>query len=187
MGSSKELILYNARQLFAEKGFKGTTVALIAQLSHVTDAAIYRHYKSKQQIFDQIIEELITEYKGMLDEIKARQKSGYCLLETLIQDVVVFVNENETGYKVILTTYATIPSAKIAMKNMTDALKQTIVACLERGIKDGTVREDIEVDNTAEIITWLLAGLNRRRIFWPERDEITKPAVTFCLNSIKGF
>lgn len=187
MGSSKELILNNARQLFAEKGFKGTTVALIAQLSHVTDAAIYRHYKSKQQIFDQIIEELLVEYKGMLDEIKARQKSGYCLLETLIQDVVAFVNQHEIGYKVILTTYATIPSAKIAMENMTEALKLTIVACLERGIKDGTVREDIDVNSTAEVITWLLAGLNRRRIFWPDNSDMSKPAVTFCLNSIKGF
>ena len=187
MGSSKELILHNARQLFAEKGFKGTTVALIAQLSHVTDAAIYRHYKSKQQIFDQIIEELLGEYKTMLDEIKARQKSGYCLLETLIQDVVTFVDANRTGYKVILTTYATIPSAKIAMENMTDALKLTIEACLQRGIKDGTVREDLEIAETAEVITWLLAGLNRRGIFWPERGDLSKSAVTFCLNSIKGF
>ena len=63
MASSKDLILENAKQLFAENGFKGTTIAQIAKTSNVTDAAIYRHYKSKQQIFDVIVETFLADYR----------------------------------------------------------------------------------------------------------------------------
>ena len=186
MASSKDLILENARILFAANGFKGTTIAQIAKTSNVTDAAIYRHYRSKQEVFDVIVETYLEEYRKLMAAIKERQKSGYCLLETLILDHCGFIDKRLTDTRVLLNTYTTIPSARAVMDALSTSLFQTVEACLIRGIRDGTVRDDIDVPETARIIGILLLGLNRRRIFWPETPDLAREVVAFCQRSIKS-
>jgi len=190
MASSKDLILENSKQLFAENGFKGTTIAQIAKTSMVTDAAIYRHYKSKQQIFDVIVENFMADYRDLLSQIRERQKSGYCLIETLILDLCGFVDVRNTEFKVLLNTYTTIESARRAMQDFYDFLAETVVACLKRGIQDGTVRDDVPVPETALVIATLLVGVNRRRLFGPEApgvENMSKDTVAFCQRAIKSF
>jgi len=187
MASSKELILENAKLLYAENGFKGTTIAEIAKTSKITDAAIYRHYRSKQEIFDVIVNTLLEDYKELLDQIKERQKSGYCLIENLILDMCSFIEERIIEFKVLLNSYTTIPSARLVMDAFYDYLIETIEACLDRGIKDGTVREDIAKHETASIVAALLIAMNRRRIFWPETPALAKEVVTFCQRAIKSW
>ena len=190
MASSKDLILENAKQLFAENGFKGTTIAQIAKTSNVTDAAIYRHYKSKQQIFDVIVETFLADYRVLLDQIRERQKSGYCLIENLIHDLCAFIDLRNIEFKVILNAYTTIESARKAMDTFYDYLAETVTACLMRGIKDGTVRSDIAVPQTAVIIATLLVGVNRRRLFGPiapNHDTLAQDTVVFCQSAIRSF
>lgn len=190
MASSKEFILENSKQLFADNGFKGTTIAQIAKTSKVTDAAIYRHYKSKQQIFDVIAEKFLGDYKVLLDQIKERQKSGYCLIENLILDLCGFIDARNIEFKVVLNSYTTISSAREVMDAFYDYLAETVVACLTRGIKDGTVRDDIAVPETAVVIATLLVGVNRRRLFGPgatSLESLAQDTVTFCQRAIKSF
>ena len=54
--STKERILRIALELFAQNGYLGTSMNHIAcQLGH-TKAALYKHYTSKQEILDKIVE-----------------------------------------------------------------------------------------------------------------------------------
>ncbi len=189
MASSKDLILENSKQLFAENGFKGTTIAQIAKTSNVTDAAIYRHYTSKQQIFDGIVETFLTDYRTLLDQIKERQKSGYCLIENLILDLCDFIDRRTLEFKVILNTYTTIATAGAAMDDVFTYLVRTVEACLLRGMRDGTVREDLAVPETADVIATLLLGINRRRLFdahTAATDRLAQTTVAFCQRSIKS-
>jgi AcrR family transcriptional regulator len=48
---TKERIIHEARILFAERGYKATTTAEIAHRVGVTDAALYKHFKGKKDIF----------------------------------------------------------------------------------------------------------------------------------------
>ena len=47
--STKELILEEALKQFSEKGFVGTSMSDIAKPLGITKAALYKHFKSKQQ------------------------------------------------------------------------------------------------------------------------------------------
>ena len=51
----KQRILEEALQLFAQNGYTGTSMNDIAAKLGVTKAALYKHYKSKQEILDCII------------------------------------------------------------------------------------------------------------------------------------
>lgn len=55
INGTKEKILENALELFAQRGYLGTSMNEIAQQLGITKAALYKHYAGKQEILDSII------------------------------------------------------------------------------------------------------------------------------------
>lgn len=55
---TKERILDIALELFAQNGYLGTSMSDIAKQLGFTKAAMYKHYTSKQEILDQIVERM---------------------------------------------------------------------------------------------------------------------------------
>lgn len=52
----RQQLLDTAATLFAERGFAGTTTAELARAAGVTEPIIYRHFKSKKDLFIALIE-----------------------------------------------------------------------------------------------------------------------------------
>ena len=57
-GDTKERIMETALGLFAEKGYLGTSMNDIAGRLGFTKAALYKHYTSKQEILNRIVERM---------------------------------------------------------------------------------------------------------------------------------
>ena len=55
---TKERILRIALELFAQNGYLGTSMNDIARQVGFTKAALYKHYASKQEILDKIVERM---------------------------------------------------------------------------------------------------------------------------------
>ena len=55
---TKERILEAALELFAEKGYLGTSMSDIAGQLGITKGALYKHYASKQEILDSVVERM---------------------------------------------------------------------------------------------------------------------------------
>ncbi len=55
----REQILEVATGLFAQQGFQGTTTKIIAENSGVTEALIFRHFASKEELYWAVIERKI--------------------------------------------------------------------------------------------------------------------------------
>jgi AcrR family transcriptional regulator len=53
--SSRERILAAARELFAARGFKGTTTASIARRARLNEALIFRHFPAKRDLITAIL------------------------------------------------------------------------------------------------------------------------------------
>ena len=78
--NTKERILDEALKLFAQSGYVGTSMNDIADRLGVTKAALYKHYTSKQEIFDSIVEKMnqmdmerVKEYdmpEGNIEEVR---------------------------------------------------------------------------------------------------------------------
>ena len=58
MGNRKEEILIVALHLFARDGYEAVSVSQIAGELDITKGALYRHYKSKRDIFDCIVKRM---------------------------------------------------------------------------------------------------------------------------------
>lgn len=55
MNNTKEKLLLAALRLFAREGYEAVSVSDIAEELKITKGAIYKHYKSKRDIFDNIV------------------------------------------------------------------------------------------------------------------------------------
>ena len=83
MGNRKEEILIVALHLFARDGYEAVSVSQITGELDMTKGALYRHYKSKRDIFDCIVEQMeqgdnnqATDY-GMPEDDKERIPEKY--------------------------------------------------------------------------------------------------------------
>lgn len=58
MPSTKERILHTSLRLFARDGYEAVSVSAIAAELGITKGALYKHYGSKRDIFDSIVERM---------------------------------------------------------------------------------------------------------------------------------
>jgi AcrR family transcriptional regulator len=58
MRNTKERIMLAALKLFARDGYEAVSVRTVAEQLGLTKGALYKHYKSKRDIFDHIVERM---------------------------------------------------------------------------------------------------------------------------------
>lgn len=70
MKTTKEAIVRASLKLFAQRGFDAVSTSMIAEQLGITKGALYRHFESKQAIFDAIWNQMLA-----LDEERANEDS----------------------------------------------------------------------------------------------------------------
>lgn len=63
--STKERIVEEALTLFSSRGYQGTSVKNIAEAVGIKDSSLYKHFKSKKEIFETIVEEMARRMEAM--------------------------------------------------------------------------------------------------------------------------
>lgn len=102
---TRERIIAEARRLFAEKGYDGATVALIAERAEITEGAIYRHFSDKKELFMECVGPVVEEaFSRSLDRV--REATDVEELVRAIVDVRLQLLEREVESFDILFTEA---------------------------------------------------------------------------------
>jgi AcrR family transcriptional regulator len=100
MKTNKEEIMLTALKLFAERGFEAVSTSMIAGELGITKGALYRHYKSKQEIFDSIIEKMFEQDEKQAKEtnvpVREYEEDAESYENTSLEDLCGFVNEQYT-------------------------------------------------------------------------------------------
>jgi AcrR family transcriptional regulator len=74
MADTKEQILQTALRLFACDGYEAVSVSMISVELGMTKGALYKHYKNKRDIFDQILARVYQEDTARSKEYKVPEK-----------------------------------------------------------------------------------------------------------------
>ncbi|MCA5961961.1 TetR/AcrR family transcriptional regulator [Blautia sp. RD014234] len=61
--NTKDIILFESLKLFADKGYDGVTVRDIAAEVGIKQSSLYKHYKSKQEIFDTLVDTMQSRFR----------------------------------------------------------------------------------------------------------------------------
>lgn len=72
--AKRRQILQAAAEVFAVKGFYGAKIEDIAQAAHIGKGTVYEYFRSKEQLFAELIKEGVGHFEKMLDE-EIRQAS----------------------------------------------------------------------------------------------------------------
>lgn len=67
---TKQIILEEALNLFSVNGYDSTSVAEIAGAVGIKAAALYKHYKNKQDIFNAILQEMANRYEKYMNTMQ---------------------------------------------------------------------------------------------------------------------
>lgn len=60
---TKERILAKALELFSQKGYEGTNINELMESVGLVKSAVYRHFESKEEIWDALLDKLIAYYE----------------------------------------------------------------------------------------------------------------------------
>jgi len=90
-----------ARMLEDPKGEKVTTAALAKQLG-VSEAALYRHFASKAQMFEGLIEFIEQTVFGLVNKITAEEESGLKQLHAILASLLGFAEKNPGMTRVLI-------------------------------------------------------------------------------------
>jgi TetR/AcrR family transcriptional regulator len=90
-----------ASMLEDPKGEKVTTAALAERLS-VSEAALYRHFASKAQMFEGLIEFIETTIFGLINDIAEREQSGLKQARSTVLMLLDFAQTNRGMTRVLI-------------------------------------------------------------------------------------
>jgi len=122
-GARKLQILQTlAAMLEDPKGEKVTTAALAAKLD-VSEAALYRHFASKAQMFEGLIEFIETTIFGLINDIAAKETSGLKQVRHIVMMLLDFAQTNRGMTRVLIGD---------ALVNENERLQQRMNQLLER-------------------------------------------------------
>ncbi len=104
---TKDKILKIALKLFAEKGYRSTTVRDIASAVGIKQSALYNHFKNKDEILSTLVDDLTSSAIVRLFEGKDTQelhKQGKTLLYSIATTfkLISFDKQNEALFKLMM-------------------------------------------------------------------------------------
>jgi AcrR family transcriptional regulator len=165
MTAKKQLILEAATILFAEKGFKDTSIAEIAAMTESAEGTIFYHFSNKTELLVSILEYV---KNGILEEFEAfalehRFAGGEEMVDAVIAFYLYLASHREQW---ILLLHRHFPY-ELARENprcriQLEAIYNTLIDLFEEGIRrgqaEGTMRA-LSPRKTALVLFSLVNGL----------------------------
>lgn len=103
--TARAKILAAAGELFAGKGFDGTSTAQIAKAAGVNSALIFYYFTSKENLLKCLISEKVTDYRksrSIRPETFNHTEMTSKVLEHLLQESMTFLKSNEELFRILI-------------------------------------------------------------------------------------
>ncbi len=151
-----------AAMLENPKGEKITTAALAARLS-VSEAALYRHFASKAQMFEGLIEFIESSVFGLINQINSNEESGLQQVRTIIGMLLDFADQNPGMTKVIIGDALVNEDERLQfrMNQFVDRVELALRQALKLAASQGMVRESDAVTCAGFLMAFVLGRWHR--------------------------
>jgi TetR/AcrR family transcriptional regulator len=127
-----------ARMLENPKGEKVTTAALAKELD-VSEAALYRHFASKAQMFEGLIEFIEQTLFGLVNKITAEEENGLKQIQAIISSLLSFAEKNSGMTRVLVGDALVNEDERLQARinQLHDRLEATLKQCLRVAATQG--------------------------------------------------
>ncbi len=145
--SKKEIILKQAKRLFAKMGYDGTTMDKIASKADVNKALIYYHFKNKENLYSCVLRDSVNAIYNYIVEKKKETDNYEIALKVYIEAFFLQAKKDETFIRILMRELASdgIHMSDNVMNRFLDILK-TLNEIIEKGVKAGVfVKRDTKM------------------------------------------
>lgn len=148
-----------ASMLEEPRAGKITTASLAARLN-VSEAALYRHFASKAQMFDGLIEFIEKTLLTLINKLLSEEKSGIRQVEGIVALLLGFAKKNPGMTRVLIGDALINENDRLQARinQLHDRLEATLKQALRFGARDGEVMPDIDVAARANMLMCYVAG-----------------------------
>lgn len=159
-GERKDQILRVLAQMLEEpRPVKITTAALAVKLD-VSEAALYRHFASKAQMFEGLIEFIEATLFSLINRWTAEEKSAMRQIEGILSLLLGFAQKNP-GMTRVLTGDALINEndrLQLRINQLHDRLEATLKQVLRFAVSEGEIPANLDVSAQANLLMCYVAG-----------------------------
>lgn len=199
-------ILEAAEKVFSQRGYTLTTMDEIAEEAQFSKATLYRYYKSKSDIFIEVIMNSFEELLKELEDLRSRESTAEEKLRELIRSVLMYFHKKKNmirifyaekdAVKKILSmdpkeqfSHASLQS-KIPRSFLLKAkdITSTITYIVQKGIESGEFR-NIDAKKAGSVLGAMIRGFAFRGPFRAKEfsiGETTDMLHEFFLYGIKN-
>ncbi|SOD41274.1 nucleoid occlusion factor SlmA [Nitrosovibrio sp. Nv4] len=159
-GERKDQILQVlARMLEEPRAGKITTAALAAKLD-VSEAALYRHFASKAQMFDGLIEFIEKTLFSLINKLTEEEKSGIRQVEGIIALLLGFAKKNPGMTRVLIGDALINENDRLQTRinQLHDRLEATLKQALRFAAGEREIVADLDVSAQANMLMCYVAG-----------------------------
>ncbi len=189
----RQEILRAAMEVFARNGFRGTTTKDLATQAEVNEAIIFRHFKTKQELYRAILEEKVSQSRDAqcaeleelataLDDHKFLTMLGYKFIEK---------HEQDTTFMRLLMFSALEGHELSEMFLASMAGRDPLAAYLEKRMKEGAFRKMDPHLAARAFIGMLVSFIQMQEIFGQkktrtfDRNEVVETFVSIFLSGMR--
>jgi TetR/AcrR family transcriptional regulator len=173
IGEKKLQILQTiAEMLERPEGVKVTTALLAKQLD-VSEAALYRHFASKAQMYEGIIEFIESGMFSVIAQIETNEDSGLKQVEAIVVSLLRFAQKNR-GLTRVLVGDALVhenPRLQARINQLLDRIESTLKQSLKVAAAQGSLAADHDFSAHADALVCYTLGRWQRFVKTGFKDD----------------
>lgn len=189
MLTKKHDIIKAATRLFTYQGFEGTSTRQIIREAGISDPLLYYHFKSKDNLYIQIVNATFEKYFSRLESLPQDTLTEFEKIENLIQLHFDMVQEMPGEiHLVIITCPAKLNDPRHVctrnIKKQRKFLATYFSDCLKKGRKSGEFAK-VPISKTVSLLIAMINGMLRQRVLKLDKLQgMEKTTVEFCRRSL---
>jgi TetR/AcrR family transcriptional regulator len=159
-GERRLQILQTLAQMLQEPGGDRVTTAALAGRLEVSEAALYRHFASKAQMFEGLIGFIEQSVFGLINQIVAQEPDPLKQLRSIVLMLLGFAERNPGMTRVLIGDALVTEDARLQSRinQLHDRLEASIKQCFRNAIEQGRLPPENDPGARANLLLSFVLG-----------------------------
>ncbi len=153
-------ILQQLAEMLEDPKCKKVTTALLASKLEVSEAALYRHFASKAQMYEGLIEFIEQTIFGLITKISSTEQSGLAQVSATVSMLLNFSKKNPGMTRVLIGDALVYEDDRLQerINRLHDRIEATLRQSLRFAINQGEPVASTEIEPQSNLIMALVIG-----------------------------
>jgi len=159
-GERKLQILQTVAQMLEQPKSEKITTAALAERMDISEAALYRHFASKAQMFEGLIEFIEQTVFGLINKITQEEKSGLKQIDAIVTMLLNFAQKNRGMTRVLIGDALVNENERLQQRinQLLDRIETTLKQSLRMATTQGEMGSAVDIGAHANVLVCYVIG-----------------------------